>query len=65
MHVCMNISTWVCMIYGKVAVCLKIAVCMCTFNLLTEDVVLSQEVDETSEVFTVAAWLSIDSQTWT
>ena len=56
MHVCMNISTWVCMICGKVAVCLKVAVCMCTFNLLTEDVVLSQEVDETSQVVTAVAW---------
>ena len=56
MHVCMNISTWVCMICGKVAVCLKVAVCMCTFNLLTEDAVLSQEVDETSQEVTAVAW---------
>ena len=49
MHVCMNMyfknSTWVYIICGKVAVC-----------MLTEDVVLSQEVDVALEVVTAVAW---------
>ena len=38
-------STWVYIICGKVAVC-----------MLTEDVVLSQEVDVALEVVTAVAW---------
>ena len=37
MHVCMHVCTWFCMICGNVAVCMGV------FNLLTEDIVLSQE----------------------
>ena len=40
-----KISTWVYIICGKVAVC-----------MLTEDVVLSQEVDVALEVVTAVAW---------
>lgn len=49
---CMNICTWVCMTCGKVAVC------MGTFNLVTEDVALSQEEDapHASEVVYDVFW---------
>ena len=57
MQVCMNVRTWFCMFCGNVAVCMGV------FNLLTEDIVLSQEAAAADSSAAAVSWHWKHSQT--